>query len=290
MKFYSKILIIFIVFVLIHQNFGKIYISVANPVVAPIYRYSGGLLPQENVSLSLLTANVKIETDTSDLKYLGGISFQGNYTIFNPKNDLNLTIAAPFSINPENNLNVLVNDTSIPSDILYFNEVESQLWEDYIGNISWGNLLPRYWILCNISIPKNEILEIKYEFITPKPTYSNDYVSYDIIYDVGTARLWNGTITEKVDIRTHGHSPNSIYNIQLCNISDIFDGKSYTWEWIDERIEINFVGLHYYYDGRYEYNSFYSYIKTCLLSSISLVSLVVIIANFYKRRKNIRMN
>ncbi|NVM34519.1 MAG: hypothetical protein HWN81_02915 [Candidatus Lokiarchaeota archaeon] len=287
MKRTDKIFLIFVITLIINLNFAKFDISVGNPVAIPIYQYSGGLLPQENVSFSLISANVIIDADTSDLRYLGGISFEGNYTVFNPKNDLNLTVAAPFSIYPENNLSVSVNGMSVPSDILYYDELESQLWEDYIDNISWGNLLPRYWILCNISIPKNKTVEIQYEFNNPKPTISNDPVSFDILYDVGTARLWNGTITEKVEIKAHGHTPNSIYNEQLCNVSDVLDGKSHIWEWLDERIEINLVGVHYYYDGQYEYNTFYSTIKIIFISFVTIIGIAVILTTMYFRRKRL---
>jgi len=285
MKRSFKLVLIFFITVLIHQNLTKLDFVIGNPVAVPIYQYSGGLLPQENVSLSLISANVIIDADTSNLRYLGGISFEGNYTVFNPENDINITIAAPFSIYPENNLSVLVNGTSVPSDIIYYDNLESQLWEYYIDNISWGNVLPRYWILCNISIPKNKTVEIQYKFNNPKPTYSSELVSYDILYDVGTARLWNGTITEKVEIRAHGYNPNSIYNEQLCNVSDILDGKSHTWEWVNETIEINLVGVHYYYDGRNEYNILYFSVKIVLISTVTIIGIAIILTKIYSRRK-----
>ncbi|MFX1387739.1 MAG: hypothetical protein ACFE9M_11030 [Promethearchaeota archaeon] len=280
-----KLIMIFFIAILTNLSFTKLDIVKGNPIAIPIYRYSGGLLPQENVSLSLISANVIIDADTSNLRYLGGISFEGNYTVFNPENDLNITIAAPFSIYPEYNLSVSVNGTFVPSDILYYDELESQLWEDYIDNIPWGNILPRYWVLCNISIPENKTVEIHYKFNNPKPTYPSDLTSLDILYDVGTARLWNGTITEKVEIRVHGRAPNYIYNEQLCNVSDILDGKSHTWEWLDETIEINLVGIHYYYDGRYEYNFLYSSVKIVLISIVTLIGISIVLTKFYFRKR-----
>ncbi|MFW9826740.1 MAG: hypothetical protein ACFFEY_03860 [Candidatus Thorarchaeota archaeon] len=264
----------------------KSNIIIANPLAVPEYRYSGGLLPPENVSLSLVSAKVVIDADTSNLRYLGKISFKGNYTILNSGNDLNITIAAPFNINPENNLTVLINNTLVPSDILYSDELQSELWLEYVENISTYFLTPRYWILSNISIAKNDTTDIYYEFNHPEPIYSRDLVSFDIIYDVGTARLWNGTITEKVEIKTHGYNPRSIYNEDLCQISDILDGKSHTWEWVDERIEIDIVGVYYYYWIQDEYEQIYFNIKIMLILTVSILGIVSIIVKILYSRKN----
>ncbi len=157
---------------------------------------------------------------------------------------------------------------------------------EYVENISTYFLTPRYWILSNISIPKNKTLEIYYEFNHPEPIYSRDLVSFDIIYDVGTARLWNGTITEKVEIKTHGHNPKSIYHEDLCQISNILDGRSHIWEWFDERVDIDFVGVYYYYWIQYEYEQIYFFIKILLILTVSILGTVIILVKIFYSRKN----
>jgi hypothetical protein len=282
----SREFLVFLVIIISNLITSQTNIINANPIAIPEYRYSGGLLPPENVSLSLVSANVVIDADTSNLRYLGKITFKGNYTISNSGNDLNITIAAPFNINPEKNLTVLVNNTLIPSDILNSDELQLELWLEYVENISTYFLTPRYWILSNISIPENQTIEIYYEFNHPEPIYSRDLVSFDIIYDVGTARLWNGTITEKVEIRTHGHNPKSIYHEDFCQTSNILDGRSHIWEWFDERVDIDFVGVYYYYWIQYEYEQIYSFIKILLILTVTILGTVIILVKIFFSRKN----
>ncbi|MFX1419213.1 MAG: hypothetical protein ACFE9N_09870 [Promethearchaeota archaeon] len=257
--------------------------SVANP--APLVKYAGGILTKDNYSLSLISADVKIDLDALNLSCLGGLSFKANYTIFNPDEEVNLTIAAPFEFYPLNNCTVSVNNTPIPFLILDYDEMASGIWYEFLQYV---NRYSAYWIICSISILKNSSIEIKYEFNCPKPLFYSFPAYFNIIYDVGTARLWHGNITEIVEFRVHGHLPNSIYNERLCNVSEISDGQCYTWEWINELIEIDYVGIHYDLDNPYDNNMPFSFLEISIFILISLfviLGIAFIIISIENRRK-----
>lgn len=282
MKRIKKLFLTSLFLLLLSLNITKCEKSVANPI--PLIRYTGGILPKDNYSLSLISADVKIDADTSNLNYLKGVSFKANYTIFNPDDEVNVTIGAPFQFYPSNNCTVSVNGTLIPFEILEEGEIQSEIWYEYLITCYDRHYFSIYWISCNITIPKNTSIEIQYEFKKPKPTYSSTPAYFDIIYDVGTARLWHGNITEIVEIRVHGHLPSSIYNEHLCNITDISDGVCYIWEWIDERIDVDFVGLCYDFDNQ---NQLLFEIIFIILISIPIIGGIgLIIAIIYYKKKN----
>lgn len=225
--------------------------------------------------------------------YPGPESFNGNYTIYNPKESLNLTIGAPFAFFQIENCTVLVNGTSVPFitkndyQIDYANE--SRIWNQFMYNRS----LPTYlffgsWILINISIPEKTYLNLEYKFHSPRHSRYIVEGYYYVIYDVGTARLWNGTITETVEINVHGNLPISVYEGQSCTISDIFDGKSYRWEWNNENIDVNYVGLYYYFNFDDYYNPLYYSIKISLISIITFLSIGSVFLKKKYRKKIIR--
>ena len=82
MKRIKKLFLTSLFLLLLSLNITKCEKSVANPI--PLIRYAGGILPKDNYSLSLISAAVKIDVDTLNFTRLGGVSFKGNYTIFNP--------------------------------------------------------------------------------------------------------------------------------------------------------------------------------------------------------------
>ena len=93
-----------------------------------------------------------------------------------------------------------------------------------------------------------------------------------------------------MELRVHGNLPDNIYEEQLCTISDISDGKSYCWKWDMERIEINYVGLNYYFNDDDFYNPLYYTIKISLITVTTLLGITLILGKKYYRRNNIRSN
>ena len=52
-------------------------------------------------------------------------------------------------------------------------------------------------------------------------------------YDIGTASVWSGTISERIEFIVHGQLPDKYLNTTFLTILDNHDGKSYIWEWKD---------------------------------------------------------
>ncbi len=289
MKKLIKSITLFLILIFPSLNLIMPQNSIANPIYIPDVTFSGGLLPKENYSLSLISANVEIVADTSDLKFLGEIHFNGNYTIFNPENDINITIGAPFNFYPIDNCTVLLNGTNIPftlkNDDELFDEDNCEILQQYMVNRNELPYFRIFWVLCNVSIPKNSSIRLEYKFNTPRPKSTELVKYFYIIYDVGTARLWNGNITEVVEIKVHRNFPTSIFNEDLCNTTNISNEICFRWEWYKERIEVNYVGLHYYVDLSNEYEYLYNSIKFTLILVVSIVGITLLII---KRNYNIK--
>lgn len=294
----KKLLLLSLFLFFSNLNFISFEYSIANPSYVSIIPYSGGLLPAENVTLSLTNANIIIDSDMTSLNYPGPVSFKGNYTIFNPDEEINLTIGAPFTFRSPENCTVLLNKTNIPYDIVYdhhLDDYQIDIWNQYLYNRSFYDFSDFYffdgfWIIINISIPQNTEVILYYEFQSPQYSWYIVEGYYKIVYDVGTARLWNGNITETVELSVHGHLPNSIYEEESCIISDISNGKSYCWNWNNQRIEINYVGMYYYFNNNDYYNSFYNSIKISLMIGATLLGVSLILLKKYFKRKSLKSN
>ena len=242
--------ILLLVFVIISLSGSSVKPVFAKPLSAQRLYYAGGFIPDEGVNISLLKADVLINANTSDFNSLWEMTFNGNYTIFNHDETANITIAAPFRFFPTNNCTITVNG-SITHYLLYFRwEDDAEPWNQYLVNRTEIPLDYDFWLVCNISIPENHFLHISYAFSTLSVTYHlPTWGNYYLIYDVGTSQLWNGNITEEVNINVHGNLPDTIYYEEKCNVQNLNDGKSYTWNWDDERIKTNFVGVSFYFNN-----------------------------------------
>ena len=138
--------------------------------------------------------------------------------------------------------------------IEYENPPISEIWNKYIENIDDG----RKFYLFNITIPASDSVLISFscETIEKSVRYIIENFGYcEIIYDVGTARVWNGNITEKVEFEVYGCLPDYCHHEEDCIISDLnhvkipfiskYCNKCYSWEWNNEIIEFNLVGIVY---------------------------------------------
>ena len=230
---------------------GNIFLSktIANPLPIPMEYYMGGIFTNKTSSFNLTNADVVFEIDSTDFLNNIGISFEGNYTIFNPTNITEIMVVAPFSINESvinSNCIVEVNGSPILFDI--GNPYEFGI-EDWIMNYSMFYLWT--YIVCNITIPENSSQTIKYKFngLMPNPLYNND--EFSIFYDLETSKAWSGNITESVEFKVHGKLPNRYSEWtewgyeDRCIISDIGDGRIYAWEWNNEQINTRRVGITY---------------------------------------------
>ena len=259
----------------------------SNPAPVQLLGYAGGFIPEEEINISLLDASVLIDANTEDFNTLGEMSFSGNYTIFNYDNSANITIAAPFHFYPTNNCIIMVNGSITPYILYNYWEDEAETWNEYLVNRTEIPVYNNFWLLCNITIPENHSLEISYEFNTPSDIYYPKWGYYYLIYDVGTSRIWNGNITETVSINIHGNLPETIYNEEACTIEDCYDGKSYTWNWINECIEFDYVGVSYYFGYPPNNPDIISIIIwSLILVGIIAIPIVIFWYSIYTKRRN----
>ncbi|MFW9950695.1 MAG: hypothetical protein ACFFKA_11305 [Candidatus Thorarchaeota archaeon] len=232
---FSIILIMIISFTIVIPN------SIAD-VLAVKYSGTGNLFPEENCSLIMTNANVIFKIDYQESSNKLAINFKGNYTIYNPDVNQNITLAAPFSSefsNLESTCVIKVDNKTNP--FIFIQHHWSDPWDEYLDSVGLGMSDRRNFILTNVTFPENSSIKIEYRF----DAYMNEPLNEDelaIFYDVGTSRAWNGPITECVEFQTYGKLPDSysksipdIYNY-TCTISNFSNGRSYTWKWVNETI------------------------------------------------------
>ncbi|MHA2129810.1 MAG: hypothetical protein ACW99L_07555, partial [Promethearchaeota archaeon] len=126
-------------------------------IVGVYYTGAGDFFPAENCSLSMTNASVILSIEYPRLgevyeKSLGlnraYLDFQGNYSIFNPGDSLNMTIVAPFSTDfkqLESTFEIKVEEFTIPFTVVEYEYPNP--WEEYF-NAPWG---VRKFIMTNVT-------------------------------------------------------------------------------------------------------------------------------------------
>ena len=286
----SRILNISLIFILLVINLEVSSLeSFANPLPGPEVHDLGGIVYDSNNSLHLVNADVVFTIDSTEFQNNISMLFEGNYTIYNPTNTTaNVTIYAPFSRQMsygESEWQVEVNGTSTDFIFISHYSINSNL-SSYFENFT---TYIGFYIVINTTILKETSQVISYRFYRnmENPLYYTD--DYSIRYIVATARAWKNNITEKVEFKVQGKLPNSFtkYTEKACNISTIPNGKSYSWNWDNESINDDYVGIDY--RGRLlkpEEVLFY----IILLGSIGIggVTLTIFLIVKYKRKKKSR--
>ena len=226
----------------------------SNPMPIPDNYFLGGIIPNDNITLNLLDASVVFNIDSTDFLNTIGINFDGNYSIFNPDNLMNVTLYAPFRLDSElinSSCNVQVNGTPISFELIDIYQLEDNVSEMIMDYLSTPFLFLSNLIVCNLTLAENKTTIIRYRFNGSmlNPLYTAD--EFSITYDLGTAKAWQGNITEKVEFVVNGKIPNSYrefsnYSLEdRCQITNINNGRVYTWEWDDENINTQLVGIIY---------------------------------------------
>jgi len=263
-------------------------------LVSVKYTGTGNLFPEENCSLIMTNASVIFNIDYKELNSKIDIYFMGNYTIYNPDASQNITLAAPFSPEFKNLESTCV--IKVDNDLKPFKVIQhhwSDPWDEYLDSVGLGMSDRRNFILTNVTFPENSSVKIEYSF-DAYIDHPNSEDELAIYYDVGTSRAWNGSITERVEFKTYGKLPDSysksipdIYNYS-CTISNFSNGRSYTWDWVNETIMIDSVYISY----SYPFQRFWSAIRVfIILASYFGVNMiiVVIVLKIYKRIKKKRI-
>lgn len=240
---------------------------------------TGNFLPVENCSLIMTNASVifNIEHVANRIN----VGFEGNYTIYNPDESINVTLVAPFSIdfyNLESTCKV-----KIGGNVTTFSFIEVSLyetsWEQYLSSHEWSNR--RKFVVINATVAENSSIELEYSF----DAYTMDPNSVDVLtiyYDVGTSRAWNGSITERVEFKVHGKLPDFYSNCSEdvfeynCAITDIEDGKSYAWEWLNKVITADDVYIKYRNPWRYSLGRILIFIIFPSAFGVLIISIVII--------------
>jgi len=286
----SKILNFLLIFILLVINLDvKSLESFANPLPGPEILDVGGIVYDNNNSLNLVNADVVFTIDSTDFQNNISVLFDGSYTIYNPTNTTaNVTIYAPFSFQLsiiESEWQVEVNGTPTEFSLVWAYSLNSNL-SSYFENFT---TYIAFFIVINTTILKENSQVISYRFYRnmENPLYNTD--DYSIRYILATARAWKNNITEKVEFKVQGKLPTyyTEYTEKACNISTIPNGKSYSWNWDNESINDDYVGINY--RGRLlrpEEILFY----IILLGSIGIggVTLIVFLIVRKKRKKNSR--
>ena len=238
----------------------------------------GNFLPEENSTLIMTNASVIFTIGAKAYLSRININFTGNYTIKNPSESMNATLVAPFSSdfkNLESTCVIKIDNTTVSYDFIEYNFTESP-WEEYLD---WQYAHNRKFLIINATFPENDSITIEYSFDAYVDTKYIDILN--IYYDVGTSRAWNGTISERVEFKVYGKTPDYYSSSRNCTISDITNGKSYTWEWENEIINVNSVYISYSY-----YNPYARLIFIIIfLSMFAVVIISVVLINRRFKRK-----
>jgi len=246
---------------------------------------TGNFLPEENSPLEMTNASVIFTIGAEEYLSRINIDFTGNYTIYNPNVTINATLVAPFSSdfkNLESSCVIKINNTIVSYDFLEYNFTDSP-WDEYLD---WQYDHNRKFLIINATFPENDSIIIEYSFSAHIDITSNMDV-LRILYDVGTSRAWNGTITERVEFRVYGKRPDSYSSYRKdrfeynCTISDIENGRSYVWEWEDEIINVDSVYISYSYYNPYARLTFFVLFPSFYAGIIIIVLLII---RRYKRK------
>jgi len=257
------------------------------------YSGTGSFFPAENCPLIMTNASVLFDINYNEPSNIIDISFEGNYTIYNPNVSQNITVAAPFSSvfkNLESTCIIKVDNDQKPFTFYQYHWSDS--WAEYLDTVEFGSLYS--FVLTNITFVENSSIQIEYSFDAYMiPSVDDDEIR--ILYNVGTSRAWNGSITERVEFRTHGKLPNSFSSetsyFDNCSftLTNFSEGRSYTWEWIDETINTNTVYISY----SFPYNRFIRTLRVFIILSLYIgvpIIIAVIIRRIKRRRKEKKIN
>ncbi|MCE7741566.1 MAG: hypothetical protein GOP50_03830 [Candidatus Heimdallarchaeota archaeon] len=264
-------------------------VVVSNPL-GVIYESAGGLLPENNTELQMIEASVVMEiNETYGNIGTFGIIFDGNYTIYNPNETIEILIGAPFLTIYEglsDSLLIEVEGSEKEFDIVYYDyhNNTANSWMDYFSLYITES---RYFALCNVTFAGFSNTTIRYRFNST--TSFTDGSALYITYDVGTARAWNSSITETVEFRVIGEQPTDFTDFTEegyanLTVTEISRGQSYLWSWVEvELMMVPFVDIEYMpeYFERYsnEASGFW------FLPSIGFLMVIVILYRSNKKKQ-----
>jgi len=205
-------------------------------MVVPDIPY-GHLTPVTDVDLNLTNANVLFTIYAKNPKSIIFVNFKGTYTVFNSDNTTSVKIAIKIA-----NSYTIVNDT-----LFVFENNTSIKYELEREPPQYKVWAFADWLGFNMTFPSNNYTTLTVQFNSIIDTSDLKFV--DFSYDVESASLWAGNISETVEYIVFGKEPTSY--TQVGGHSSDFslliqeDYTSYKWKWTNERIDESFVGIAY---------------------------------------------
>jgi len=178
----------------------------------------------------------------------------------------------------------------------YFLDVEGketvfEIIQDFYYEYEPEQEIDRKYAIIRANLSGYSSTFIHYSFVSTIFGYNpKGVVNIMIIYEVGTARVWDGVITETVEFRVLGKQPHyyteypRLHNNSKLSITDFVNGKSYEWSWEETIIEDPWVFVSYLYDPFAKTNFISIYL---LVSSIFVLAILTSYGGF---RKSNRIN
>jgi len=208
----------------------------------PGYIGMGAIVPPlDNQYLSISNASISVITEVKDERnYTLPITYDCNYSIYNPSSLINTKIAIPFSVDLLYSLDV--------NTTVWFNgtEVETQECDRDLEN-EIEDLYDGYYFefLCvdNLEFPSNSSSQIRIMIESAVyVTRGRSSPQLWIFYDVRTSNLWKGNINQTIEYLIYGEQPFEYSNYstttpqRICEVAHFNDRSSYVWKWENERI------------------------------------------------------
>ena len=252
-------------------------------------QFIADIFPRTNTTVRLININTMITIDATDFYNKIGISFDGNYTLFNPENTTNLTLILPFSLclDVQNStFEASVNDSQIPFEVL--SNTEENLTSTGI-NLDFLKYFvvhcPITLITSNLTLLENKTYIVNYQFSgsIPKPLGFRNL--FYMAYHLETARVWKGNLTQRLEFKVFGKLP--IYSSfggldGVTQSSDIQGGKSFIYEWNKGKIDTIYVGITYYGSTS---EDVFGIVTMVVLNSLPYIAIISVVVIWLKRRK-----
>ena len=272
---------------------------------------TGGVFPStDDIQLKLINADILYEINAEEYKEKFHLSFEGNYTIQNIGNELNVSLVAPFLFDAppyisylsdlENLLVIRIEEIELPFNCIH--QYYTRNWTSWSPNEApLNNTFDKYWdgyfVITNFTIPKDSTINIDYNIATVVERYWSSLYKlvypFDFAFIIGTLKAWQEEITARVRVIVKGKEPTrfSDYNeIRLffkeCNVSKSGDKTLYEWNWNKESVDEDFIIIYYEDTGRISQ-------RTVIISIVVPISFILVptfLIFLYRYRKKDTLN
>lgn len=288
------------VFLILNYSFSVPNVVGPPPPPRP-EQFIAEIFPNCTTLLHLVQSNVVLTVNATDFPNKMDISFDANYTLFNPNNTTTILIIAPFSLAiniTSATFNVKMNDTHLPFDMLSFSKEFANITEinsDFLP--FFISLYPITLIMFNSTLLKNTTSVIRWQLTgsisNPFPFEFRD--EFFLVYHLATSLAWNGNTTGTVELKVYGKEPAFSQIVQAFltihpRVSHIDGGKSFICKWNDLQITSYSIGFVYYSNSYPSIDSWVDLIIRIayillIFSPILIVIIVLVILTKRKRKK-----